>query len=270
MKSKKIQFEKLANVRDFGGLTTKSGKRFKPGKLIRSGSLSWASNNDLKQLEQILDLIIDFRTLKEVTEKPDPVLSGIENLHLPMMQDLTDGITREDEATGSVISRFAENSEAARVYMCNVYKNFITDNLPIKNYSKFINLLNNNREKAILWHCTAGKDRAGFGAVIIQEILGVDRDTIFEDYLYTNDCLKDEIKLITLNLMHKFKIDSSDLNKAILFQKSIEVLFGAREEYLSGLYDKIKEIYGDFNTYIHKGLNISDKTIENLEQLYLE
>ena len=270
MKSIKISFEKLSNVRDLGGLKTKSGKILKKGKLLRSGSLCFASQGDLNKLQNLIELVIDFRTPIELVEKPDPIISGVQNIHLPMMHDFTDGITREKDSTGSIIGSFAESPDEARIYMCNIYKNFVTDNLPLTNYNKFINILNSKRDKAVLWHCTAGKDRAGFGAVIVQEILGIDRDSIFEDYLYTNDCLKEEIKLITLRLMNKYKIDSKDINKSFLFQKAIEYLFGAKEEYLSGLYDKIKEVYGDFNSFIHKGLNISDKTIETFEQLYLE
>jgi protein-tyrosine phosphatase len=38
---------------------------------------------------------------------------------------------------------------------------------------------------ALLFHCTAGKDRTGFGAALILSALGVDRDTVLEDYLAT-------------------------------------------------------------------------------------
>ncbi|MCR4657452.1 MAG: tyrosine-protein phosphatase [Lachnospiraceae bacterium] len=36
-------------------------------------------------------------------------------------------------------------------------------------YARFIRLLMEPRENAVVWHCTAGKDRVGIGAAIIQE-----------------------------------------------------------------------------------------------------
>ena len=269
MKSEKIIFEKLSNTRDLGGMLTKSGKKICKGKLFRSGIIYGAPQSDLEKLSQLVELIIDFRTSKELTEKPDPAIDGINNLHLPIMRELTDGITREKQASASVIKKYSEDPDGAKRYMINIYKNFVTDELPLFNYSKFINILLEPRAKGVLWHCTAGKDRAGFGAVILQELLGVDKESIIEDYLYTNSCLRNEIKLITMHQMHKHNIDSSNLNKTILFQNMIDSIFTAKEEYLSGLYDKIYEIYGSFDGFVYDGLNITDKQINELRKIYL-
>jgi len=35
-------------------------------------------------------------------------------------------------------------------------------------------------------HCSAGKDRSGIAVVLILEALGVDRETIMQEYLLTN------------------------------------------------------------------------------------
>ncbi len=37
-----------------------------------------------------------------------------------------------------------------------------------------------------LLHCSAGKDRTGFGVAMIQAALGVSEQDIFSDYLLTN------------------------------------------------------------------------------------
>ncbi len=39
----------------------------------------------------------------------------------------------------------------------------------------------------LMFHCTAGKDRAGFAAALFLAALGVDRETIIEDYMLTNE-----------------------------------------------------------------------------------
>ena len=40
--------------------------------------------------------------------------------------------------------------------------------------------------KALLFHCTQGKDRTGCAAMLILSALGVDEDTILKDYMLTN------------------------------------------------------------------------------------
>ncbi|WP_324195366.1 tyrosine-protein phosphatase [Nocardia abscessus] len=39
---------------------------------------------------------------------------------------------------------------------------------------------------AVLFHCTAGKDRTGWTAAVLLTLLGVDRATVTEDYLLSN------------------------------------------------------------------------------------
>ena len=42
-------------------------------------------------------------------------------------------------------------------------------------------------KNGFLLHCSAGKDRTGFGAALILAALGVDEKTIMQDYLLTNE-----------------------------------------------------------------------------------
>ena len=46
----------------------------------------------------------------------------------------------------------------------------------------------------ILIHCNAGKDRAGVATTLILEALGVDRETIMEEFLLTNEIGRSEEK----------------------------------------------------------------------------
>ena len=78
----KIQFEQINNVRDLGGLLTDDGRRIVSGKLIRGSRLSVAGAEDLRKLAGLIDMIVDFRTAREMEEKPDPKLSGIMHYHI--------------------------------------------------------------------------------------------------------------------------------------------------------------------------------------------
>ena len=63
-----MEFEKLNNTRDLGGMTTVTGKRIKPGRLIRSGRLCLANAADEKLLEQTVSAVVDFRGGREARD----------------------------------------------------------------------------------------------------------------------------------------------------------------------------------------------------------
>ncbi|UKI49286.1 MAG: tyrosine-protein phosphatase [Clostridium sp.] len=51
-----------------------------------------------------------------------------------------------------------------------------------------------------LWHCSAGKDRAGIATMYVLLALGVEKEEIINNYLKTNEYLIDENKIIVDNV----------------------------------------------------------------------
>ena len=102
MVSKKLTFENIRNIRDIGGITTKDGRKIKANKLIRSDSLFNASSKDITDLNNLIEMIIDLRSDREITSKPDPYLSNAEYIHLPV---------NEKKTNVSIVKTYAENPE---------------------------------------------------------------------------------------------------------------------------------------------------------------
>ena len=261
MTSQRIQLEKLNNTRDLYGMQTRDKGRIKAGKLLRSGHLYGASEQDLNTLSERVNLVVDFRTDKERQEKPNPSLDDAAYLHLPILKSLTAGVTREKAAVENAVRTQSHDSEGARQYMMRMYVNFVADEFAVAQYAAFLRLLCEDREGAVLWHCTAGKDRAGFATVLVQEILGVSREDIFEDYLMTNLCLREEVT----SLIHMIQSQSADSS-----EEALQYLFGAKEDYLMALYHKVDELYGGFEEFVRKGLQLDAKQQERLRNLYLD
>lgn len=259
-----IKFENLHNVRDLGGMVTRDNKSIKKGKLFRSGHLFEASENDLKKLSDCVDVIVDFRTDKEKNEKPDPAIGQIDYYHLPIIESLTAGVTREKDADEKAMEMLMMEPEKAKAYMCNTYIGFVGGDFPISQYEKFVRLLLEDRDKGVLWHCTAGKDRAGFASVIVEEILGVERDVIKEDYLKTNVYLKEDIKALVNMLQNMTGVKSEKSEEALKY------LFGAEPDYLDTLYKEIDDRFGSFENFITFGLHISKEEQRRLKDEYLE
>ena len=78
-------------------------------------------------------------------------------------------------------------------------KEFISDFSGV--YKGFIESLIENQEPT-LFHCTAGKDRAGFAAALVLLAVGVPEKIVIEDYMktnkYTEETIQDYINKINL------------------------------------------------------------------------
>ena len=92
-----------------------------------------------------------------------------------------------------------------------------------------------------LLHCSAGKDRTGFGAALILAALGVDEKIIMEDYMLTNEaeCLREFMQ----SRMREFYGATVD-------DASLEVIGGVRPDYLQAALDEIQETYGSLAAYL--------------------
>ncbi len=256
----KIDLQCLNNTRDLGGIKTADGRSIKPNIFVRSGHLYNASLSDIAWLSDHVSLVIDFRTTQERGEKPDPVISNVKNIHLSILDTLAAGVSREEQSDEKAFAMVAQDPAGAREYMINIYRGFVTSDFSVAQYNRFLHLLLEPHEKAVLWHCTAGKDRAGFAAVIIQELLGVKRADIMADYLKTNEYLEAEVQ----ELYKMVGRQMGSLNEKA--EKALNYLFGAHREYLEAVYEAVEEKYGGFDGFIRDGLCISERERESLRQ----
>ncbi|MCH5180962.1 MAG: tyrosine-protein phosphatase [Erysipelotrichales bacterium] len=263
----RIELEGLPNTRDLGGLKTKDGRTIKHKKLLRSGQLHFATEKDKEILlnDYNLGIIVDFRSLDEKEEKPDPTLSGVKYFYNPVMREITKGITRDEKSDKDTIKMIiidmADDLERAEKYMEEIYESLINDDYALSQYGKFIDLLIENKNKASLWHCTAGKDRAGFATFLVLECLGVDKETIIEDYLLTNKYVQKDVETMVNVINKEYNLHVDDVVKA---------LFGIKRIYLENIYDTIEKKYGNMREFLKEKINVTDEKIKILQDLFLE
>ena len=258
-----LAFDQLHNIRDLGGEQTMDGRKIVSGRLIRCGHLAELSEEDKMKLASLVDTIVDLRTAGERDEKPDLKIEGAEYYHIPIMDSLTAGITREEEADQSVFARLLLKPKEAKEYMCEMYRAFARTDSAIAQYGRFLRILMQDHRKAVLWHCTAGKDRAGIGAAILEEILGVPREDIIADYLTTNIYLQADIAFLTEFVKKQAGTDSG------LADESLRYLFGAEREYIEVFYKTLEEKYGEYECFVREGLHISEEEKIWLKSVYL-
>ena len=143
-------------------------------------------------------------------------------------------------------------------------KGFLEGEKGKKAYGEFLQiLLGCDPERAVLWHCTAGKDRAGFATAIVLEILGADRDTITQNYLRTNELIEDDIQRM-IGMFFRMT-GAADPNTGV----ALKHMFSARKEYLEAAYDMVEKLYGDFGIFLNEGLGLRDEDISKMREMYL-
>ena len=259
--SRYVEIPGMNNTRDLGGMRTKDGRRIRPGMLYRSARLE--KLQDPEWFTEHVDIVVDMRSSQEVKEGPDPEIPGVENLHLPIFEMQASAVTRDEESERQMFGP-PPDAETALQRMAEVYTRFVTDDFCVAQYRRFIRLLFKPREKAVLWHCTAGKDRTGTGALFIQEILGVPREDILADYLITNEFLKEEIEGFVDMVAERSGGMDGNAREAML------AFMGAHERYPRAVWAAAEERYGSFDDFIRDGLGVSDFEREELRRRYLE
>lgn len=264
-----IAFEKLANVRDVGGMSGHGGRRVRTGMLLRGDQLFPASEHDLLKLKQIgVSKVIDLRSVGEHEEKPDPRIEGAVNVFLPIIEDVGVGITRGTEGNRRLIEllKSGQSIEPAFIdeHMRGMYRTFVEDPFANAQYARFFDEVIAAAEEGggVYWHCTGGKDRAGFATVVLLAALGVSRDDIVADYMQTNESLTGIAEQF-MSLFSDALPDDGTREATIRF-------FVANESYLAAALDSAEKAHGSFDAFLSRALKVDDAKRQHLHDLLLQ
>ncbi len=234
------------NVRDLGGFQTKNGLHIKPKMLLRSARLNMLTEHDAKILVNQYHVGFDFdlRRPEEVQAQPD--------VRVPEITYINDSVETADSF------RYEITPENNRQH----YRSYVTTQKARDTYHHLFMTLLNAKGKAVLWHCAAGKDRTGFGGALIMYVLGVDMETIFDDYDASNDFLRAHNER-QLNFMKENGFSEAEIETAKIDGE-------VDRSYLAAAFDEINRQYGSISRFISKGLRISPRQQKKLRKLYLE
>lgn len=267
----RIELEGLVNTRDLGGFETVDGKKIKPKRLIRSGELFNATASDIQKLteEYHLKTVVDFRTGTERMGKPDPEIDGVMYVINPILREETMGITREKENEKKdgleELMKFISRDDFDVVrYMEEIYERIVSDGYSMAQYKKFFDILLNQETGAVLWHCSAGKDRVGVGTALLLTALDVPREVIYEDYVKVNEYVKEKNEKM-INGMLK-GVGEPEREK---LQKNLDGMFSVRKEYIQSVFQRIEEIYGSVAQCLEMAAGLDAEKRKKLKEMYL-
>jgi len=253
---RRLPFEGADNCRDLGGYTVLDGRRLKWGCLYRSGHLGGLTPEDIAFMERLkLRKVVDFRGRDERERRPDRLPGGIESVHHPIDVAGTDLERR-------IIAALKGKADLnAGEYLSGVNRLFATEYTDV--YRAWIlDMARNDEALPQVFHCTAGKDRAGFASAIILTILGVPRETVVEDYLKTNHYTAASADRIIRKVRRRsfFRTDG----------EIIRPLLRVEEAHIRTAFETIDTEWGSFKAYQSEGLGLVEDDLKALKERLLE
>lgn len=176
---RRVALEGCTNLRDLGGYRTADGRRVRFGLVFRAAALGALTDADLVTLGRLgLRTVCDLRGEKERERAPSRLPEPApEVVSLPI--EPTVGAALRD-----ILERAEATGEDVVSLLGQAYQAYATSKLP--QYRALLGLLARPERLPLVFHCSAGKDRTGFGAALLLTALGVPRAVVIEDYLATN------------------------------------------------------------------------------------
>lgn len=264
MEVKRIPLKNLSNTRDIGGFSAADGKRIAFRRLIRSGELKNADPADIEKLktEYRLKIVVDLRTDAEREQSPDPPIDGVSFVILPVLDSSFFGIARDENAVDAWMKLFDDETADPTEIFKEMYRKLMFSEYVKPYYRTFFDTLLSNDSGSVLWHCSAGKDRAGVAALLIMMALGVPRKEMVHDYMMTGPFTKRDIRKYAF--MIRFFVRDKRRKKCF------RILLGVEEEYVRQLFDIMDREYGGEIGYLQSFIGLSAQEIETLRKMYLE
>lgn len=160
-----IELEVAFNVRHLGGYATAAGSQTR-ATAVRAATLHRLTEAGIERLrERDVRVVVDLRSTveRERDTTPDLAWAGITPVHAPVFEQDASPVGFEGEFAG----------------FATIYERFLETGKPA--YRTLFALVART-DGAVLFHCSAGKDRTGVAAALLLDLAGVGHDEIVADY----------------------------------------------------------------------------------------
>ncbi len=241
-----VRLASADNFRDVTGpdasYRTGDGAALRRGVVYRSNELQ-LTDADARSLGRLgVTAVYDLRSQHEIDAHPDAEVPGATWTHLEVR-----GIPMD------AVSDLADRDTAHDV-MLQVYRGFVDAEGARAAFATLFRRIA-EADGAVLFHCTAGKDRTGWAAALLLHLAGVDDATILEDYLLTNTFSSATREKYLGLVREHLGADKVDVYERVMV---------ADEEYLHAGYDAAVAAYGSREGYLRIGLGLDDADLVRL------
>ena len=262
-KNKRIRYRHIHALRDLSSCLNFNGVKIQKGVLFRSGYLGKLSALEAKEFVEQFNIgyVIDLRTNEEVENAPDMHSNLVQYFHIPVLENFDNPlITKQNR--NQILLDISKKKGGAVQYLSRVYRKMVTDEYCLSQFKKIFDILVNKKDdKAVIFHCTQGKDRTGVLAALILYAFGLDRRSIFYDYRRFNNAYRFKNFMISLVVAIRFM--------SFRVSKDLYYLQMAHKKLIQATFDEIygpgKSRFGFFNDK----LGLDENAIKLLREKYL-
>ncbi|NMD63585.1 UNVERIFIED_ORG: protein-tyrosine phosphatase [Nocardia globerula] len=254
---RRVLLKTAPNFRDLGGIAV-AGGTVRPGALYRSATLAKLDGDDVAAVARLdIRTVYDLRTAAERDGALDNLPDSTRTVWLDVLADNAQNAA----ATGLLMTdpaAYAETISGGRgiSQMEEANRNFVS--LPSAAYRTFyLDLIDEKRTGAALFHCTTGKDRTGWAATSFLLLLGADEADVRADYLQTNTDLAPMTAPI-LDFAASKGVDAELLRP----------LLGVRDSYFDAALDEMRTLFGTVEDYAINGLKLTAEQLTALRERF--
>ena len=246
---REVRVQGAVNFRDLGGYATADGRHVRWGHIYRSADISKLTTADLDTLRaRRITCDVDLRGVAESAQAPDKLNPGMDYILCPAGSD----------SVNTMFQHLAGMTQGGDSLMMVFYSN--TTYLTARYKPFFGKLLAERDNNALLFHCTAGKDRTGIAAALLLYALGVPYTTIRADYEATNYYRASDNQRMMKGLV----------TMAHISEPVAKALMNADGVYLDATFDAIRARYGSIDRYLADQLGLDKEKLTILKAKYLE
>jgi len=227
------------NVRDLGGYPLPDGVT-RWGELLRGDSLHRLTTDDQRRLiDYGLRTVIDLRHLGELETAPDVFSTSAEVAYHHA------SVYRVNMSAGTV---------SLPPDLAVIYRHIVDECQA--GLRETLDIIADAPAGAVLFHCTAGKDRTGIVAALLLSLAGVAQDVILEDFALTS---------VAMERMRPFLPQHDSPERQATFEK----LLASDPADLRSLIDHLNARYGGVEAYV-KQLGLSPNQIYRIRERLIQ
>ena len=252
---RRVPLEGSLNFRDLGGYRTTDGRRVRWGLVFRSDGLDQLTDADLDRLRRMgIRVVHDFRFDLERQRRPSrlPTDGSI------LVESLTIGGEASQERELLDLVMAGELTEIGMDFMVQTYIEMVDSGAAP--FGRLLTSLADPDRLPALFHCTAGKDRTGIAAALLLSLLGVDDETVLDDYELSTK-LRSDVRIEQLR---------PTLEAAGVKVENIRPFLSAPRPALAAALALIAERHGSVERYLVEQAKVEPAALDRLRQHLVE
>lgn len=235
-----VILEGMANVRDLGGIRTKSGQLTRSRVFLR-GDAPYRISDEARQhiIDAGLTTVIDMRYPHEVAQRPNRFagMPGVVFNNIPLYVETSYfAMIRQMRDVGS--------------WYCTILDN---GGPPMKDIFEALV----RAQGTCLVHCYVGKDRTGIVSALLLELMGVSEEDVIEDYLISHDRLQNTLA------------EMASIRPFFVPKQQFEAIVATRLEYITTFMQHLRRTHTNAEGYL-RSIGVSDEMMNQLRTKFLE